>query len=75
VYVQHRLRECGNAVWELLQAGGHFYVCGDAQHMAGDVEAALLDIIAERQAGGRPAAAAYLDNLRANDRYQRDVWF
>jgi len=75
VYVQHRLREEGGAVWRLLEAGAHFYVCGDAQYMAGDVEAALLDIVAEHQKRGAEAAAAYLDNLRAADRYQRDVWF
>jgi len=45
VYVQDRLRESGALVWELLEAGAHFYVCGDAAHMAGAVEEALLSII------------------------------
>ena len=34
----------------VLQAGGHFYVCGDAAHMAGAVESALLDVIKHHQA-------------------------
>ena len=49
VYVQDRLRESGDLVWKLLQEGGHFYVCGDAAHMAGSVEQALLSIIRQHQ--------------------------
>lgn len=47
MYVQQRLREAGDQVWELLERGGHFYVCGDAGSMAGAVEEALLDIITQ----------------------------
>ncbi|KAI8473830.1 MAG: sulfite reductase [Monoraphidium minutum] len=75
VYVQQRLAESGARVWELLQRGGHFYVCGDASSMAGAVEEALLGIIAEHGGGGRPAAEAYLARLVAEHRYERDVWF
>ena len=49
VYVQDRLRESGVLVWRLLQADAHFYVCGDAAHMAGAVEEALLSIIQSSQ--------------------------
>ena len=49
VYVQDRLRESGALVWRLLCAGAHFYVCGDAAHMAGAVEDALLAIIESHQ--------------------------
>ncbi len=49
VYVQDRLRESGKLVWQLLQEGAHFYVCGDAAHMAGSVEQALLHIIQHHQ--------------------------
>jgi sulfite reductase (NADPH) flavoprotein alpha-component len=49
VYVQDRLREAGARVWELLQRGAHFYVCGDAGGMAPAVQEALLDIIAQHQ--------------------------
>jgi sulfite reductase (NADPH) flavoprotein alpha-component len=74
VYVQDRLAESGARVWELLQAGGHFYVCGDAGSMAGAVEAALLRIIEEGQGRGAAAAQEYLAELAAAGRYQRDVW-
>ena len=49
VYVQDRLRESGDLVWKLLEDRGHFYVCGDAAHMAGSVERALLQIIESHQ--------------------------
>jgi sulfite reductase (NADPH) flavoprotein alpha-component len=45
VYVQDRLAEAASLVWSLLQAGAHFYVCGDAASMAPAVEAALLGVI------------------------------
>lgn len=77
VYVQHRLSEAAAEVWDLLQAGGHFYVCGDAAAMAVDVEAALLALLQRESAGELDAegARAYLDGLAAQGRYQRDVWF
>jgi sulfite reductase (NADPH) flavoprotein alpha-component len=76
VYVQQRLREAGQTVWQLLQAGGHFYVCGDAGSMAGAVEAALLEIIQQGQPEQGPEGAeAYLQQLADAGRYERDVWF
>ncbi|KAL0048513.1 hypothetical protein WJX82_004898 [Trebouxia sp. C0006] len=76
VYVQDRLRESGKLVWQLLQEGAHFYVCGDAAHMAGSVEQALLHIIQHHQEDGDTLSAEqYLEALRQQERYQRDVWF
>ena len=45
VYVQDRIREKATYLWGLLEDGAHFYVCGDAAHMAGAVEVALLEVI------------------------------
>lgn len=75
VYVQNHLSESGSLVWELLQQGGHFYVCGDAGSMAGAVEQALLQLISERLEGGRETATEYLQMLSTAGRYQRDVWY
>jgi len=77
VYVQQRLEESADRVWELLEAGGHFYVCGDANNMAGAVEQTLLRIIATRLPGGlgEAGAKAYLQRLSDTHRYERDVWF
>ncbi|MGV3483639.1 MAG: sulfite reductase subunit alpha, partial [Planctomycetaceae bacterium] len=44
IYVQHRMLEHGERLWQWLQRGAHFYVCGDASKMAGDVDRALHQI-------------------------------
>ena len=74
VYVQDRMREAGSELWQWLQGGAYFYVCGDAHRMAKDVEAALIEIVAQH--GGRDvtAAAEYVKQLKMDKRYQRDVY-
>ena len=74
LYVQDRLREQGALLWERMESGNHFYVCGDATRMAGDVERAMLEII-ETHGGKTPAEArAYLAELESAGRLQKDVW-
>ena len=73
-YVQAALAEQRAAVWEVLQAGGALYVCGDAKAMAKDVHKALLELL---QAEGRMSpvqAEAYAAAMAKEARYQRDVW-
>ncbi len=74
VYVQHRLTEHGKAVWEWLEQGAHVYVCGDAMHMAKDVESALLQLIEEHGNKSAEDAKKYLVDLRKAKRYQKDVY-
>src|SRR5690606_38409346 len=38
VYVQHRMEEAAASLWQWLEEGAHFYVCGDASRMAKDVD-------------------------------------
>jgi sulfite reductase (NADPH) flavoprotein alpha-component len=74
IYVQQRLREAGKDVYAWLQGGAHIYVCGEAQRMAPDVHAALIDIITTHGGRSREDAAAWLDTLREEQRYQRDIY-
>lgn len=74
VYVQHRLRERGAQVYAWLMDGAHVYVCGDAEHMAGDVHQALLDIVAEHSGRSADHAVSLLSDLKTQGRYQRDVY-
>ncbi|WAB99345.1 bifunctional nitrate reductase/sulfite reductase flavoprotein subunit alpha [Pseudomonas putida] len=71
IYVQQRMREQGAQVWQWLEAGAYFYVCGDAQRMAKDVDAVLREIIAEH---GGVDADAYMQALSKARRYRRDVY-
>ena len=72
--MQHRLIENGKDVFEWLEAGAHFYVCGDATHMAKDVEAALLSIIQQHGGKSEDDAKEYLVAMRKAKRYQKDVY-
>lgn len=74
IYVQHKIYENAAEIWQWIQQGAHIYVCGDATKMAHDVERALLDVIAEQGKLNADDADEYLDNLRQEKRYQRDVY-
>lgn len=74
VYVQDRMLEQAKELYQWLQEGAHFYVCGDANRMAHDVHEALITVV-EKQAGiPRAAAEAYVEDLKKSKRYQRDVY-
>lgn len=74
VYVQQRMLEQGAELWRWLQAGAYFYVCGDAQRMAKDVDAALRAVVAEHGGMDAAQAAAYVEGLSKARRYRRDVY-
>ncbi|WP_039790103.1 assimilatory sulfite reductase (NADPH) flavoprotein subunit [Paenibacillus riograndensis] len=74
VYVQHRILEHSRELYTWLQEGAHVYVCGDEKHMAHDVHSALISVIQAEGGLSPEAAAAYLDHLQQEQRYQRDVY-
>jgi sulfite reductase (NADPH) flavoprotein alpha-component len=74
IYVQDRMREKGAQLWAWLQAGAHFYVCGDASRMARDVDRALHDIAVNHGRLTPEAATAYTKQLATDKRYVRDVY-
>lgn len=74
VYVQHRVLEQAEQVWQWLQDGAYVYICGDATRMAKDVHEALI-VVAQQQGGlSREKAEEYFNELRKAKRYQRDVY-
>jgi len=74
IYVQSRMLEQGAELYAWLQEGAYFYVCGDASRMAKDVDNALYEVV--RQFGGLSSerAADYVDQLKKEKRYLRDVY-
>lgn len=74
IYVQTRMREQGGELFGWLEDGGHFYVCGDATRMAKDVDKALHDVVAEHGGLDRDAATEYVNTLKREKRYVRDVY-
>jgi sulfite reductase (NADPH) flavoprotein alpha-component len=73
-YIQQRLREQGAELHAWLEGGAHIYVCGDSKHMARDVHAALVDVIAAHGGRSPEAAQAWLGELLQQGRYARDVY-
>ena len=73
-YVQDRLREAGAELYAWIEGGAHLYVCGDAERMAPDVHAVLVDVVAEHGGLDRDAAEAYVRRLADERRYLRDVY-
>ena len=74
IYVQQRMLEQGAQLWQWLEEGAYFYVCGDAERMAKDVDAALRQVVAEHGGMSTEAAAAYVAELGKAKRYRRDVY-
>ena len=48
VYVQHRMREQARDIWAWLEDGAEFFVCGDKERMAADVQHAVALVDAHR---------------------------
>ncbi|MEM9444955.1 MAG: sulfite reductase subunit alpha [Verrucomicrobiota bacterium] len=76
IYVQDRMRENAKEIWEWIQKGASFYVCGDAKRMAKDVEQALIDMAAEFGAMSPEDAKTYIVKKlgREERRYHKDVY-
>ena len=74
IYVQNRMIENAAELFSWLESGAHFYVCGDASRMAKDVDAALHTIAETAGGMSKEAAAAYVQKLKTDKRYQRDVY-
>lgn len=74
VYVQHRMVENGKDLFAQLEEGGYFYVCGDATRMARDVDGALHHIIETQGGMSSEAAIEYVNRLKRDKRYVRDVY-
>ena len=74
VYVQHKMLAAGAELFQWLEKGAHFYVCGDAKRMAHDVDAALKSIVAEHGEMSDDDATRYVTHLAESHRYQRDVY-
>lgn len=74
VYVQHKLEEAGEEVNKLLEQKAYFYVCGDAAHMAREVNTLLGKIISKYRNLSESKGDDIVKAMRASNQYQEDVW-
>ncbi|NUT77961.1 molybdopterin-dependent oxidoreductase [Pseudomonas sp. C1C7] len=74
IYVQDRIIEQGAELWRWLQQGAQLYICGDATHMAKDVDQALRRVAQDHGGLCTEGAADYWRQLSEQKRYLRDVY-
>jgi sulfite reductase (NADPH) flavoprotein alpha-component len=75
VYVQHKMAENAPDIWKWIDAdGAYFFVCGDARRMAKDVDATLRKIVQEQGGKNVEQANEYVEKLKNEKRYKRDVY-
>jgi sulfite reductase (NADPH) flavoprotein alpha-component len=72
-YVQTRLYEERAEVYRWLQEGAQLYVCGGVE-MAHGVHQSLLAIAQDQGGLQEESAVEYIESLREQGRYQRDVY-
>ncbi len=74
VYVQHRMQQASRELFAWLEEGAHFFVCGDGERMAKDVDAELHAIVQREKGSSVEEAAEYVDALKKSKRYKKDVY-
>jgi cytochrome P450/NADPH-cytochrome P450 reductase len=73
-YVQHLVATEKDKIWPLIEQGAIVFVCGDGGKMEPDVKAALVAIYRERSGADADAAARWIEEMGAKNRYVLDVW-
>ena len=75
VYVQNKMLDNAAEIWKWIDSeGAQFYVCGDARRMAKDVDSALRKIVQEQGGKSIEEANEYVEKLKSDKRYKRDVY-
>ncbi|PIS02644.1 MAG: sulfite reductase [Chlamydiae bacterium CG10_big_fil_rev_8_21_14_0_10_42_34] len=73
-YVQHKMLEQKKSLWDWIQKGALIYICGDAQKMAKDVDAALQQIVHLEGNMNEEDARKFIKQLRLEKRILLDVY-
>ncbi|XP_039019048.1 NADPH-dependent diflavin oxidoreductase 1-like isoform X2 [Hibiscus syriacus] len=74
VYVQHKMREQSERIWNLLCEGAAIYVAGSSTKMPSDVMVALEEIISKESGTPRESVARWLRSLEKAGKYHVEAW-
>jgi sulfite reductase (NADPH) flavoprotein alpha-component len=74
IYVQHRMLEKSKELYNWIDTGAHFYISGTKDPMSKDVENILLEIIEREGNKSKEEAKAYLEKMKEEGRYEKDVY-
>jgi sulfite reductase (NADPH) flavoprotein alpha-component len=71
IYVQDKIRQRSAEFLQWIENGAILYICG-AKRMSEDVEKTILDLL--KKSGSSEDAENYLNELKSNGRYLKDVY-
>ncbi len=74
IYVQNRMKEKAAEIYQWLEDGACFYVCGDAKNMGKAVDLTLREIIQKQGGKTEEETKEYVSQMKKERRYQRDVY-
>jgi sulfite reductase (NADPH) flavoprotein alpha-component len=74
IYVQHKMQQQAKELFNWIEGGASFFICGKKYPMSIDVENMLLQIIKEQGNKTDEEAKKYLHQLEQEGRYEKDVY-
>jgi sulfite reductase alpha subunit-like flavoprotein len=74
VYVQHKMRENSQRIWNLLSQGAAIYVAGSSTKMPSDVLSAFEDIVSKESGLPKESAVRWLRALEKAGKYHVEAW-
>jgi sulfite reductase (NADPH) flavoprotein alpha-component len=74
VYVQHRIKEKAGEFFQWIDGGASVFISGTKDPMSKDVEHTLLQVIQEHGKKTSEEAHQYLEQLKKEGRYEKDVY-
>ena len=74
LYVQHKMLQHAAELYEWLNGGASFFICGKKDPMSVDVENTLLEIIQQQGNKSLEEAKKYLELMEEEGRYEKDVY-
>ena len=74
VYVQHKMREHSQRIWNLLAEGAAVYIAGSSTKMPADVTSAFEEIIAKENEVSREDAVRWIRALERCGKFHIEAW-
>lgn len=74
VYVQHKMLKHGEELYNWINNGASIYVCGAKEPMSADVEDTLMQIVEKFGNKTIEEAVQFVEQLKEEDRYLKDVY-
>lgn len=75
IYVQHKIKENKQLVWDVLKEGNaSIFVAGNSKNMPQQVREAFLEVCIECGKMDKEEAEKFMENLERKNQYQTETW-